>query len=253
MSSPEVCCTCAKFLNDTKIPYDAESEKPIVLDRNLECCGRSICASCQHRNPRFQTYCPFCQISSGPSALPATGLRLPPSYSRSARETAPLHDDQPPAYESIARIPNHDSRPPETEDVVHFLNSDDTIASLSLAYKVPQPVLRSYNNVYSDNLLAARKWLLIPKAFYRGPPLSAPPDPEEEEKKNKLRRWMVTTKCADYDIATIYLKGSDYNLDLAIEAFRVDEEWEKDHPMKENGKARQRPRRFGGSMAAQLT
>lgn len=49
---------------------------------------------------------------------------------------------------------------------------------------------------------------------------------------------MVATKCADYNVATLYLKGSDYNLEVAIETFKADERWEKDHPMK--GKARAR-------------
>src|SRR5277367_1472742 len=72
MSGAEACCTCATLLSESKVPYDTESEKPICLDRRLECCGRTICATCQHKNSRFQTYCPFCQISSEPTALPST-------------------------------------------------------------------------------------------------------------------------------------------------------------------------------------
>ena len=130
------------------------------------------------------------------------------------------------------------SRPPETEDVVHFLNADDTMPSLSLAYTVPLPVLRTHNKVHSDQLIAARKWILIPRSHYNGPPLSTPPDPEDEERKNKIRRWMVATKCADYNVAALYLKGSDYNLEMAIEAFKADERWEMDHPMKGKGRGR---------------
>ena len=254
MSISEACCTCATLLTDTKVPYDTESEKPIVLDHRLECCDRTICATCQYKNPRFQTYCPFCQISSAPSALPATGLRLPPSYSSSSQHGYRFQDDQPPAYESIARIPNTDPRPPkDTEDVVHFLSSDDSLASLSLAYRVPQRILRSHNSIYSDSLLAGRKWILVPNTHYQGPPLSTPPDPEEEERKNKLRRWMVATKCADYNVATLYLKGSDFNLEIAVEAFRADEQWEKEHPMKGKEKETSRRRRFGGTLSGQLS
>ena len=117
--------------------------------------------------------------------------------------------------------------------------------SLSLAYGIPLLVLRTHNKVHSDQLLAARKWILIPKAHYTGPPLSTPPDPSEEERKNKLRRWMIATKCADYNVAILYLKGSNYNLEMAVEAFKADERWEKDHPMKGKGKARNR---YGGSL-----
>jgi len=238
MAIPQACCTCATLLTNIKVPYHTESEKPIFFDRKLDCCDRIICATCQCTNSRFQSYCPFCQISTKPTALPSAGLRLPPSYSLSSSKDPGLAADQPPSYESVSALPSHGSQPPETEDVVHFLNSDDSISSLSLVYRVPQSVLRKHNNVYSDHLLAARKWLLIPKSHYLGPPLSTPPDPEDEERKNKLRRWMVTTKCAEYDIARLYLKASGFDLELAVYAFRADEQWEKEHPMKSKEKAR---------------
>jgi hypothetical protein len=251
MPPPAACCTCATLLSDTKIPYSIDSEKPLSFDRTLECCGRTICASCQYDNPRFQTYCPFCQISCGPSPLPANGLRLPPAYSTSSKSEAQQIQILPPAYASITAPAAAGSQPPETDGVVHFLTADDSIPSLSLAYQVPISVLRTHNSVFSDNLLMARKWILIPRSHYQGPPLSLPPDPEEEERKNKLRRWMVATKCPDYDVATLYLKGSEHNLEAAVEAFRADEQWEKEHPMK--GKQRARPgRRTSSGLIGQL-
>lgn len=251
MSSAAACCTCATLLSDTKIPYSTESEKPLTFDRSLECCGRTICAICQYDNPRFQAYCPFCQISRGPNPLPANGLRLPPAYSISSKGGEHQSEDLPPAYASITASASAGSQPPETDDVVHYLTTDDSFLSLSLGYKVPVPVLRAHNGVYSDNLLGARKWILIPQSHYQGPPLSSPPDPEEEERKNKLRRWMVATKCPDYDVATLYLKGSEYDLEVAVEAFKSDEQWEMEHPMK--GKQRARPgRRTSSGMIRRL-
>jgi hypothetical protein len=259
MSQIESCCTCATILVDAKVPYDPDSEKPFLHHRQLECCARHICASCQYKNPRFQKYCPFCQISSGPSALPKEGLRLPPSYTKTS--VARLrHDSPPPSYDESAasgRRTEHNTEPPEdTEDTVHFVSSDDTIQSISLAYAVPLQVLRQHNGVYSDQLLAARKWILVPRSHYQGPPLSTPPDPEEEERKTKVRRWMVATKCVDYSVAQLYLKGSDYNLVIAVEAFKADEEWEKNHPLDGKGKDRGGQRsRFGrgGSLVGQLS
>lgn len=241
MSTIAACCTCATLLSETKIPYSVNSEKPLAFDRGLECCGRTICASCQYDNPRFQTYCPFCQISCGPNPLPQNGLRLPPAYATASKEGAYQTDDLPPAYGSVMASVTADSQPPDTDDVVHYLTADDTVLSLSLAYQVPVPLLRTHNNLYSDNLLAARKWILIPRSHYRGPPLSTPPDPEEEERKNKLRRWMVATKCPDYDVALLYLKGAEYDLEAAVGAFKADERWEKEHPL--TGKLRTRPNR----------
>lgn len=259
MSTDEACCTCATVLADTKVPYDTENEKPICLDRKLECCGRTICATCQYKNPRFQNYCPYCQISSQPSALPSEGLRLPPSYRDNENATRAL--DLPPAYDSLPprsqtlTDASSAARPPEdTEDTVHFLSPDDSLHSLSLAYGVPQDILRKHNAIYSDSLLVARKFVLVPKAYYTGPPLSTPPDPEEEERKNKVRRWMVATKCPEYNMAQLYLKGSQYNLDIAIEAFKADEQWEKDHPLNGNGKQKERSKRhFGASLVGQLS
>lgn len=241
MSSQDSCCTCAALLSDVKVPYDPASEKQLCFDRRLDCCSRVICADCQYQNPRFENYCPFCQIATKPSALPATGLRLPPTYTETPpqRQGLDQNEDPPPYSEALF------ANPPETEDVVHHLSADDSIHSLSIAYRVPQSILRSHNNVYSDSLLPARKFLLIPRSHYNGPSLSTPPDPAEEERKNKLRRWMVATKCPEYELASLYLKGSDYDLELAIEAFKADEQWEKEHPMK--GKAKQTGgRRIGG-------
>lgn len=68
---------------------------------------------------------------------------------------------------------------------------------------------------------------------------------------------MMGTKCADYNVAILYLKGSDYDLELAVEAFKADEQWEKDHPMKGKGKGKsgQRPemRNMSFGMSGQLT
>ncbi|KAK5047473.1 hypothetical protein LTR84_006569 [Exophiala bonariae] len=272
-ASTAVCCTCATLLSKTKVPYDPVSEKPLFYTRRLPCCGRDICALCQHTNPRFQSYCPFCQISSGPSALPPDGLRLPPSYSKSGPETSGGEggEDAPPAYDELSSRTQMQQRrvdgqsqntaPPsqeETEDTVHFVGLDDTLASLSIAYGVPAAVLRAHNNVFSDGLITARKWVLIPRSHYDGPPLSVPPDPDEEERKTKLRRWMVATKCADYAVATLYLKASDYQLDVAVQAFKADEEWERRNPLEGQGKGKEKEKRRsrlgrGGSLAGQLS
>ena len=34
-----------------------------------------------------------------------------------------------------------------------------------------------------------------------------------------------------YDVALLYLKNADWDLDAAIDAYREDEQWEKDHPL----------------------
>lgn len=41
-----------------------------------------------------------------------------------------------------------------------------------------------------------------------------------------------------YDVALLYLKQSDWNLEAAVEAYREDEQWEKDHPLEAKQKAK---------------
>ena len=65
---------------------------------------------------------------------------------------------------------------------------------------------------------------------------------------------MVATKCPEYNVAQLYLKGSQYDLEVAIEAFKADEQWEKEHPLDAKGKHKGKPRRsFGASLVGQLS
>lgn len=59
-----------------------------------------------------------------------------------------------------------------------------------------------------------------------------------------------------YDVAQLYLKNAEWDLQAAIDAYRDDEQWEKDHPLeakqqKKKGKSASNVgmRRFLGSNA----
>ena len=210
MSSEEACCTCATLLDSIPPQYDEKTEKPARHERRPECCGRAICARCITDNPRFETYCPFCQISIAPTPLPQ-GLRDPPAYSPPeetsvppSRYTGTDHNDDPPAYSTLEALqpPPEKSRANETApDVLHFVDpANDSISSLSLRYGVPAFALRRTNNLYADHLLAARRTVLIPGEYYKGG-VSLSPRPvegeEEEIRKGKVRRWMVACKVAE--------------------------------------------------------
>jgi LysM repeat protein len=202
--SADACATCAQT-------YDTPSEKPLFPGRTLPCCNRTICARCLNQNKRFETYCPYCQISTAPSSLPQ-GLRDPPAYSSletenvSARGTS---DDEalPPPYYQAGNYSGNGNTSDEkggaaapADDVLHFVAPGDSMRSLALAYDVPVAALRKTNNIYSDHLIQARKTLLIPGEYYKGG-VSLSPRPleseEEEIKKNKVRRWMVACKVAE--------------------------------------------------------
>ncbi|KAH8894827.1 hypothetical protein GQ53DRAFT_857035 [Thozetella sp. PMI_491] len=251
----EACCTCARRL--AEVPRVSVNEKPFPDDRTLECCGRTICGSCLFKNARFSSYCPYCQVSQSSRSVLPQGLREPPSYTSVAATTLlDASTEAPPPYsaqpqqiiplpteekaalqsQSSAQTPPFD---PPAEDTLHFLDhAHDTTASLSLRYGVPVHALRRANNLHSDHLLAARRTILIPGAWYRGG-VSLSPRPvegeEEEVRRSKIRRFMVATKVADYDMAVLYLDAADYELEEAVAACLEDEKWEKAHPIGEDG------------------
>ncbi|KAL7626275.1 hypothetical protein AAE478_003045 [Parahypoxylon ruwenzoriense] len=240
--SVESCCTCATLL--CEVPRHSDSEKPLPLDRQLECCGRVICGNCRNNNPRFNTYCPYCQISPTDTTLPP-GLKDPPSYdstvaSCSSRDVSIAPPPYAPSATQRQRPLGEKSIPPNSseepaEDTLHFLNhAHDSIHSLSLRYGVPASALRRANNITSDHLLLGRQTVLIPGEHYKGG-VSLSPRPiegeEEEARKSKIRRWMVACKVHEYDVAVLYLEQASYDLELAMEAFFADDEWERIHPV----------------------
>ncbi|QIW96364.1 hypothetical protein AMS68_001882 [Peltaster fructicola] len=235
------CAICAQSFDETA----ATAEKAPLPGRHLECCSRLICTRCLNSNKRYETYCPYCQIATRPTSLPQ-GLRDPPAYSSLADLAIPpppeaVSDELPPyASKNGWRVDEkHDVE--DAPDVLHFVAPNDTINSLSLGYDVPANVLRKQNNIYADHLLHGRKTILIPGSHYKGG-VSLSPQPleseEEEIKKNKIRRWMVSCKVSEYDVALLYLKQAEWCLEDAIEAYREDEVWEKDHPRNDKSKGR---------------
>jgi len=253
----EACCTCALLLSKVSPVHDEKTEKPLSLDRRLECCDRIICGNCIHSNPRFATYCPFCQISTVPSSLPQR-LRDPPIYTPSSSSTSqipssdspPNYSEELPSYSSLSQLPSGFSSPEELEkghpkpadDVLHFLDHEnDTLTSLSLRYGVPVSELRRANGITSDHLLLARRTVIIPGSHYKGG-LSLSPRPvegeDEERRKATIRKWMVACKVSDYDIAVLYLGQFDYILEAAIKAYKDDGKWEQEHPLVGSGKGK---------------
>ncbi|KAB8754763.1 hypothetical protein FH972_026552 [Carpinus fangiana] len=275
------CCICAHILSDSIDPQDFKSEKQPLQHppRRLPCCNRSICSPCLAKNPRFESYCPYCQVSTIPTPLPQ-GLRDPPAYSEkptaATTSTDNRHpsnpratttssdddddhtaDDDPPGYYTLA--PNGTATATLTPDVTHHLRPTDTLAALSLAYAVPAPVLRAHNRLHADHLLAARRTLRIPGSHYAGPSLSARPveDPAEAERKARLRRFMVAAKCHEYEVAELYLRQAGGELGAALERWEEDERWERENPLqkgkgKGQGGGPGRRRGAGGGLTGQI-
>lgn len=64
---------------------------------------------------------------------------------------------------------------------------------------------------------------------------------------------MVGCKCVEYDTATLYLSQSGYDLGAAIEAYRDDEAWEREHPMPKGKQKKKTWMGVGGGMTGQLS
>lgn len=112
----------------------------------------------------------------------------------------------------------------------------------------PPPPQRRVNNLPSDPLLAARRTILIPGTHYRGGVSLSPRPVEgeaEEARKAKIRRFMVTCKASEYDVAVFYLEQAGYDISAAVETFFADEAWEREHPLAEGADRRSRGRGKG--------
>ncbi|CAH0052120.1 unnamed protein product [Clonostachys rhizophaga] len=238
------CCTCASILPTAS---SEKSEKTSLENRRVDCCGRLICGQCIISNTRFAEYCPYCQISTGPSPLPQ-GLREPPSYySLPAVAASAINRAEPPPSYTPCPAPITRSAPIDeqadimdekhtTEDTLHFLNHEhDSITSLSLRYGVPAAALRQANQITSDHLLLGRRTILIPGQYYKsGVSLSprAIEGEDEELRKTKVRRFMTFCKVSDYDEAVLYLEQADYDISAAIKVYFEDDAWESAHQTK---------------------
>ncbi|KAL2181672.1 uncharacterized protein P884DRAFT_281868 [Thermothelomyces heterothallicus CBS 202.75] len=286
MSQP-ACCTCASLLPAVpRVSGSSPSEKPVPDGRRLSCCGRIICGVCIHNNPRFSSYCPYCQTSGAPLPLSdrfevrprrseaeaelQSESHHPPPYSAIAQtikvkhnatepaDPPPPYSPSPPTISSSTPRPSSLSQPPAIDEkataptgyTIHHLRHPphphpDTLASLSLRYGIPLPVLRRHNNLPSDAdyLLAARNTMLIPTAYIITPAsgeasLSPHPveDAAERERKIMIRRFMVACKEADYDAAVVYLEESGYDFEEAVARHREDAEWERRNPLQASQK-----------------
>ncbi|AEO57698.1 hypothetical protein MYCTH_2304187 [Thermothelomyces thermophilus ATCC 42464] len=292
------CCTCASLLPAVpRVSSSSPSEKPVPDGRRLSCCGRIICGVCIHNNPRFSSYCPYCQTSGAPLPL-SDRFEVRPRRSEAEAELQ-SESDHPPPYSAIAQTikvklnttepadppppyspsssssssptissstprPSSPKQPPAIDEkatapagyAIHHLRHPphphpDTLASISLRYGIPLPVLRRHNNLPSDAdyLLAARNTVLIPAAYIiaaagggsapDGTPASGEaslsPHPVEDAaergRKKMIRRFMVACKEADYDAAVVYLEQSGYDFEEAVARHREDAEWERRNPL----------------------
>lgn len=60
----------------------------------------------------------------------------------------------------------------------------------------------------------------------------------------------MACKCAEYDVAELYLEQAGYELASAVERYLGDEEWARVHPMESKKKGKDKVKGGGGGMWA---
>ena len=182
------------------------------------------------------------------SPLTPISRRTPPPAPRMSHATLHHRPDRspqpPPPYEATISTSSEEgwisvldlhSSSQRLQDVVHYLSPDDSFQSMSLAYRVPAHILKAHNNVpnNADHLLSARRSIKIPASHYQGPSLSPSPleNPEEQERKSKIRKLMVHCKVSEYQVAVLYLQEAGWDLEKAEAKVEEDDSWEREHPI----------------------
>ena len=179
------------------------------------------------KNPRFECYCPYCQLAPALSSHLSPRPASPPAYTTIPSPYLPA-----PAPSSSASLPPPYSPTSEKprQDTIHYLHSSDTIPSLSLRYTTPAHILRAHNNLAIDSLLLAREFIVIPVSHYPSG-ISASPHPleseEEQRRRSQIRRFMTRTKCVEWHVAAVLLEEDGWDVDGAVARWMEGEEWVK--------------------------
>ena len=107
---------------DSKVPYDAQSGKPISIGVSSAAVGRFA----RHANIRTLDFKLTAHFARYLLPRTASANRSSPTTILSST-SANVGEDSPPPYASISALSGSGSNPPETEDVVHVLGDDETI------------------------------------------------------------------------------------------------------------------------------
>ncbi|KAK3952718.1 hypothetical protein QBC32DRAFT_340623, partial [Pseudoneurospora amorphoporcata] len=117
----DACCTCATLLSS--VPrFIPETEKPLPDDRRLSCCGRVICGNCTYNNPRFRSYCLYCQTPSPSSSSSSSSYPTPPNPRGPKYRPAPSHQHRIETEQDI-NDDDEDTLPPPYPGPTTFNNS----------------------------------------------------------------------------------------------------------------------------------
>lgn len=199
------------------------------------------------------------QESVNPDDLPPYA---PPQASTSSAPALPSPAPEKPDYKP--------SQEQEDSNGIHYIQPSETLQGIAFSYGVKPSQLITLNKLplavlsTQPSLLHTRSFLLLPAGVQ-----SRAPDPHDAPDvayyKSVLRRFQMASKCADPSVADVYVKAAfekkqqelDFiranqearmgqggihqhlqqtvpeqggELEDALEAFRLDEKWEREHP-----------------------
>eukprot|EP01119_Soliformovum_irregulare_P008728 TRINITY_DN21833_c0_g1_i1.p1 TRINITY_DN21833_c0_g1~~TRINITY_DN21833_c0_g1_i1.p1 ORF type:complete len:410 (+),score=83.19 TRINITY_DN21833_c0_g1_i1:76-1305(+) len=111
----------------------------------------------------------------------------------------------------------------------HYVEMTDTVRGLSLRYNVPTEEIKTINKFNRDEDIWTRNEILIP---FSGQQLTVPDaDQFEAQRKARLvRRFKRSVNIQEHE-ALYYLDTFDYDYDAAMEEYKQDSQWEKNHPV----------------------
>lgn len=117
-----------------------------------------------------------------------------------------------------------DTSDPSNDDekfFVHHVSISDTLAGISIRYKIPKEVIRKVNKMQTDQVIE-KKILYIPKV----PGVDCPSPNPVNTRSLVLSSFMKATNC-DKAEASYYLDTADWDEQAAIKLWKDDMLWQK--------------------------
>ena len=115
--------------------------------------------------------------------------------------------------------------------VEHTVELDDTLAGLALFYGTTIDEIKSFNNLFSNDIFSRRTLKIRTKVSRRK---GVSEETKEHRETRLMRRFILFTKCKPEE-ALFYLNSNEWDLKQALAEFKGDQEWERSNePVESN-------------------
>jgi len=111
--------------------------------------------------------------------------------------------------------------------IKHEVRDTDTLPGIALKYNTTTQAIKQLNKLASDHVFT-RRYLYIPHDGQTPLPEQTPDEVSETTVRRRLLKdFMKASKISSKEEAEYYLDESDWNLEMALEVYQKDIEWEK--------------------------